>query len=131
VISGPEAAEPHLLAGIALAGLEDPKAAIPELRTASRLKPDSFEALESLGSACVATGRYREALEPLNRAIELRPNSVEAHDQLGVAYFKMGNHESALAEFQILEKLSRGFKGDLKKLLDAEAAAPDSPPSFR
>jgi tetratricopeptide (TPR) repeat protein len=63
----------HCVAGYALQGLENHKAAIPEYQKAIQLKPDYVEALVDLGNAYLELDQGEQAVAPLKRAADLMP----------------------------------------------------------
>lgn len=76
------------------------KESLPELIKAAELLPNDAEALNNLGSALVAKGRYVDAIAHLRRAIEIKPDYADAYGMLGMAQQFLGQYPEALAHYE-------------------------------
>ena len=65
-------------------------------------------ALQNLGRALAADGRFAEAVEPFRRLAELRPGWAEAHLDLGVVLYNVGDVDGAIAAFSRAVELDPG-----------------------
>ncbi len=74
---------------------------------ALRLAPRRFEALQTLGEACIQERDYRAAIRPLQEALQAQPANLPVRLLLGIAYAKSGREPDALP---LLESVSsRGY----------------------
>lgn len=78
--------------------------AIACLRTATRVKPDFWQAHYQLGIQLAAKGEIEAQTEFL-QTIRYRPDFVQAHLELGTVLTTQGKLEQALAEFHIVLQL--------------------------
>jgi Fe-S cluster biosynthesis and repair protein YggX len=73
---------------------DDPR--IQQLKRMTEADPDDQLAHFSLGRACLAAGRFDEAVAPLLRVLELNPNMSKAYQLLGEAYANAGQRDRAI-----------------------------------
>ena len=59
------------------------------------IDPDFFEAHYFYGRACLAQGKYKEAIAPLRSACKVRAEDYQAPALLGLAYTGLGRREAA------------------------------------
>jgi tetratricopeptide (TPR) repeat protein len=59
------------------------------------IRPESAEALQSLGEICLKLSRHEEALEHFRLACQLEPESTGARLRIGSVYLRMGRIEEA------------------------------------
>jgi tetratricopeptide (TPR) repeat protein len=85
--------------------------AIEPLQQAVKLKPDSFEAWNTLGASLFWLKRYREALPPLRKASALNPQFFTTLAMLASTLHMVGDDAAALP---ILEKAHELNPGDAK-----------------
>jgi tetratricopeptide (TPR) repeat protein len=86
----------QLLLGSTRLELDDPDAALPALRQAVRLMPDSADAHLFLGMTLLRQEKFAEACDPLREAVRLRPDDPESLTKLGWALQAADLHEEAL-----------------------------------
>jgi tetratricopeptide (TPR) repeat protein len=86
--------------------------AIGLLNTVLRIKPDSAEAYNKMGSALAAQGKFDEAIDHLRRAIQIKPDFVEAYKNLGDALAVQNKLDEAIQNFQ--QALARNKQSVLK-----------------
>lgn len=106
----PEDFVAHMNLGAILLSRLDPQAAVTELRTAARLKPNQPEVHNMLGLALATLNRNAEAIPQFDLALRERPDYASARFNLAKALAKSGRIEEAIA--------------NLKQIL---AANPDDP----
>ena len=70
--------------------------AVERLRTALRIRPDWWPALERLGTALVRLRRYAEAIPCFEKALAEKPDDGDALAGLGLALAEMGRLEEAV-----------------------------------
>ncbi len=80
--------------------------AIPALRNALMLEPDSSHAWRSLGYAYHLQGNYRLAERTLHKAIELAPDDPITHYYLGLLYQENGLTDQAIAAWSVAKRIS-------------------------
>jgi protein O-GlcNAc transferase len=97
-----------LLADIQLSGGQA-DAAIPNLTTLARLRPEDAANHRRLGGALLAAGRARDAIAAFQRAIELAPQNVRAHNNLGQALLQMGETAGAMRCFEDAVELDPSY----------------------
>jgi len=93
-------AEAQMLAG-------DSQGARESGNRALRLAPRRFEALQTLGEACIQERDYRAAIRPLQEALQAQPANLPVRLLLGIAYAKSGREPDALPLLESV--LSRGY----------------------
>lgn len=98
---------PWLNLGRLLSQRNDLNNAIPALRKAVQLNPDSADALLELGKAEISASDLQQARKHLERSIELDANSIPAHYSLARLYKKIGEEGLAAKEFALTEKLNQ------------------------
>lgn len=93
----PNNTKAHYLKGFVLMGRDDMDGAIREFKRTLRIDPKFYPARNNLGSAYIATGRYREAIRTLKPLLteEMYPTPFLAEGNIGWAWFKLGNLENA------------------------------------
>jgi cytochrome c-type biogenesis protein CcmH/NrfG len=74
--------------------------AIPHLRRAVELAPESAEFHDDLGQSLAEKGQTDEAIPHFERALQLEPNLVEAHYFLGMALVMKGRRAEGLAHWR-------------------------------
>ncbi len=74
---------------------------------ALRLDSQRFEALQTLGEACLQERDYEAAVPPLQQALQVQPANVRVRLLLGTAYAKSGRQAEALPLLESV--LSRGY----------------------
>ena len=77
-----------------------PAAAVPLLRDATDLMPQSHELGLMLGTACCQAGRYADAVPILSAALRDDPNNAAAHVVLGTAYMGTGGLRRARKQME-------------------------------
>jgi tetratricopeptide (TPR) repeat protein len=70
--------------------------AVVRLRTALRIRPDWWPALERLGTALARLGRYAEAIPCFEKALAQKPDDGDALAGLGAALAETGRLEDAV-----------------------------------
>ncbi|MDD3296382.1 MAG: tetratricopeptide repeat protein [Candidatus Omnitrophica bacterium] len=74
--------------------------AIEEFKKALGLKPDFFEAYNSIGFCYIQLGRYEEAIKHFEKALEFNSDYAQAYDNIGVAYSFMKQFQKAISYYQ-------------------------------
>ena len=74
--------------------------AIAEYREAVRLRPDSADAHNNLGSLLYDIGDTQAAVQEYDRALRLNPDLAPARNNLGVALLSSGKTAQAVAQFR-------------------------------
>lgn len=74
--------------------------AMPELRKAIQLDPNSAESHYELGRILFEQGSYADAVEQFRTTEALAPQFVKAYHNLGLAYAALGEKTKAVAEFK-------------------------------
>jgi len=93
----PDTFDAWLALGQVLLQTKDQRAAAEALRTAVRLRPDSFDARFYLASA---QSDYRAAAEEYRRALALNPRHALAHYNLAICLKASGDQEKAIEELR-------------------------------
>jgi tetratricopeptide (TPR) repeat protein len=99
--------QPYLNLGILLAKSNQPAEAVPLLRQAERIAPNSNRVRYELGKAYFDLGQFDKAQPELEAAVRIDPKSRESHYLLGRIYQRLGKAELAAQEFKITEGLIR------------------------
>lgn len=94
----PNNADAHYLRGFVLMGRNDLEGAVMEFRRTLEIDPKYYPARNNLGSAYIAMGRYKKAIETLKPLLteEMYPTPYLAEGNMGWAWYKL--HEYAKAE---------------------------------
>ena len=113
--------------------------AVIMFNNALRIKPDFYEAAESLGISFTSQGRFEEAIKVYQNALEYNPKSYELYYNIAMIEYEIGKTEEAEANFttaSLLEpKLYSAFynigtinylKGDYEKAIKAFQSARSS-----
>ncbi|HEY3705280.1 MAG TPA: tetratricopeptide repeat protein [Terracidiphilus sp.] len=79
--------------------------ALPVLRKAVMIAPESAPGHEKLGRALLGSGQPAEAVVALEKAVSLDPQNPKAHFELGKAYRDSGQAGRGRAEFEISKRL--------------------------
>jgi len=119
----PADARAHLLLGIVLAEMADPKGAEQHLREAARLNPADAAALVNLGKLLAARGERAAAAKELQAALDRDSRSVAA--QLNLGLIQIAEKQFIQAESH-LQKASALAPADISirtALLQAQLAA--------
>ncbi len=87
--------------------LNHPELALPLLRKALRLDPNTEMAHLDLGIIYADKGRHPDALRELRTAAKLKPDDVAVHWRLAQLYRTMGRRNEAQAEFEKTKTLTR------------------------
>src|SRR5262245_52615035 len=91
----PGLAEAQVARAVALSTLRNYPEAEQAFRIAIDLDPDCFEAHYFYGRACLAQGKYQQAIAPLREACKVRAEDYQAPTLLGLAYTGLGRREAA------------------------------------
>ena len=89
---------PFLGLGRVLNKQNHPSEALPYLRQAAGLEPESAEAHEELGEAYSSLNQLDAAQQEIEKAVGLAPRTARLHFMLGQLYRKSGQMERAKAE---------------------------------
>ncbi|SPE27810.1 Tetratricopeptide TPR_2 repeat protein [Candidatus Sulfotelmatomonas gaucii] len=95
--------------------------AIPYLKTAVRIDPDSVPAHTDLGSALAKSGQLPQAIGQFEEAIELAPDAPIPHNNLGSALTQAGRLPEAIEEFQTALRLDPNYDEARRNLTAAQA----------
>ena len=85
-----------------------PEESLQEMRKARELGPFSLVFKTDLGKMLFFARRYDEAIENLNETLKTDPNNDGAHFWLGWVYAARKKYDQALAEFERIDRDSRG-----------------------
>jgi adenylate cyclase len=96
VTLSPELAEAQVARAVALSTLRNYPEAEQVFRTAIDIDPDLFEAHYFYGRACLAQGKFKEAIAPLRSACKVRAEDYQAPALLAMAYTGLGRHAAAV-----------------------------------
>lgn len=94
----------HLNFGNMYFGASRPRDALPHLRRAAELAPQSFEAWNSLCGVAAAVGEFDEAISAGERAVAIAPEHPQAHFNLGACLTASGD---AAAGIRAIEHAAR------------------------
>lgn len=81
--------------------------AIETFKEAIKLKPNNVPAYRCLGMIYYHQSRYDEAIQAYKKLLRIAPHFAEAQYELGATYLTIGDKKSAIAQYRILEKLSK------------------------
>ena len=116
----PELAEAHTSRAIALSTLRSYPAAEEEFRKAIALDPGLFEAHYFFGRACLAQGKFKEAIPPLQAACRVRPEDYQAPALLAMAHAGVGRRAVAARAYaralKVLKQQLSVNPGDVRAL---------------
>jgi adenylate cyclase len=116
----PKLAEAHASRAVALSTLRDYPEAKKEFQTAIGLDPGLYEAHYFYGRACLAQGKYRDAIQPFQLAARARPEDYQALSLLAMAYSGLGRKaEAAAAHARTIEVAKQELSvnpGDVRAL---------------
>jgi Flp pilus assembly protein TadD len=96
----PDDATAHLNLGAILMSRLETNAAITELQTAIRLKPEQPEAHDMLGSAYRSIGRSMDALVEYRMALRIDPRYINARYNLATTLARARKFQEAIPDFQ-------------------------------
>ena len=85
----------------------------------------SAEALDNLGVALAAKGRFDEAIENYRKAIQINSNRPETFFHLGMTLGQLGRTREAVAQYREALRLNPNLAGALNNLAWVLAASPD------
>jgi adenylate cyclase len=91
----PQLAEAQVSRAVALSTLRNYPEAEQAFQSAIDIDPNCFEAYYFYGRACLAQGKYQQALAPLRSACKVRAEDYQAPALLGLAYTGLGRREAA------------------------------------
>lgn len=75
----------------------------------TRKNPNDANVYFELGVACVAVGRYEEAVGAYKQAVMLKPDFSENHSSLGVSYENLGRQQEAMAAYKEAVRINPNF----------------------
>ena len=96
----PELAEAQTSRAVALSTLRNYPEAEQAFRIAIEIDPALFDAHYFYGRACLAQGKFREALAPLRSACTLRPEDYQAPALLALAYTGLRRRKLAARAYE-------------------------------
>jgi len=91
----PRLAEAQVSRAVALSTLRNYPEAEQAFRIAIEIDPNLFEARYFYGRACLAQGKFKDAIAPLRSACKLRAEDYQAPALLGLAYTGLGRRKPA------------------------------------
>ena len=89
---------------------------------AIQINPNFCEALNNLGVALAAKGRFDEAIENYRKALQINPNFAEALNNLGIALAAKGRFDEAIENYRKALQINPNFSDALNNLGIALAA---------
>jgi adenylate cyclase len=92
---------------VALSTLRNYPEAEQAFRAAIEIDPNLFEARYFYGRACLAHGKFREAIAPLQAAGRLRADDYQAPALLGMAYTGLGRRKAAARAYAQAVEVAR------------------------
>ena len=107
IMLSPRLAEAQVSRAVALSTLRNYPEAEQVFRIAIEIDPDCFEAYYFYGRACLAQGKYKEALAPLRSACKVRAEDYQAPALLALAYTGSGRREAASRAYARAVKVAR------------------------
>jgi len=96
----PGLAEAQASRAMALSTLRNYPEAERAFRIAIEIDPGLFDAHYFYGRACLAQGKFREAIVPLRSACTLRPEDYQAPAMLALAYTGLGRRKLAARAYE-------------------------------
>jgi tetratricopeptide (TPR) repeat protein len=99
VMLSPGLAEAQVSRAVALSTLRNYPEAEEAFRVAVDIDPNCFEAHYFYGRACLAQGKYKEAIAPLRSACKVRAEDYQAPALLALAYTGLGRRKAAAHAF--------------------------------
>jgi tetratricopeptide (TPR) repeat protein len=95
ILLSPGLAEAQVARAVALSTLRNYPEAEQVFQVAIGIDPKLFEAHYFYGRACLAQGKYQEAIAPLRSACKVRADDYQAPAMLALAYTALGRHPAA------------------------------------
>jgi adenylate cyclase len=95
VVLSPGLAEAQVSRAVALSTLRNYPEAEQIFQVAIGIDPNLFEAHYFYGRACLAQGKYKDAIPPLRSACKVRADDYQAPALLALAYTALGRHPAA------------------------------------
>jgi tetratricopeptide (TPR) repeat protein len=87
------------------------------------IRPNYPEAINNLGAADFAQGRYKQAIKLYRKALTLMPDSAVIAANLGTAYFAAGKFQSGLESYQSAFRLDPSvFDGESLQVIQGPAS---------
>lgn len=83
--------------------------AIKQLTTALKIRPNSPEAHNSLGTVLASQGNLDEAISHFRKALQLKPDFAQAHNNLGLALTSKDEFNDAIHHFRQALKIEPHF----------------------
>ena len=104
----PDFAKAHMLAGIIYLGREQYFKAIRHFKRAIEIEPKYFAAMNNLGAAYLASGRWDDAISVYKKLVSniMYGTPGHGHNNLGWAYFKKGDLKKAIQHFSMAVNLA-------------------------
>lgn len=84
-----------------------PRKALPYLKRAVKLRPNSKKALKDLGVAYGMMGQFSKAIRTFEKAIQQDPDDPQLYLNMSVTYHKMGEQNKAVAYRRKAKKLKQ------------------------
>lgn len=97
--------------GTAYMKIKEFEKSIEPFKKALAKSPENLGTLNSLGTACIATGRSGEAISYYQKALELNPKNPMAYYNIGSAFQIQQNHEEACKYFRKAVELDNEDEG--------------------
>ena len=89
------------------------------------IRPNYAEAINNLGAADFAQGRYKDAIKLYRRALRLMPESAVIAANLGTAYFARGKYNNGLEAYQTAFRLDPTVFSEDTPLVQGPTASRD------
>ena len=127
----PGDAATHISRGIAFIRAGQAQNALEEFRAASRLDPNSSQALVWLGITYNQLGRFQEAIAPFSEALKLNSSLQAAHYNLALSFARLGQRKNAIRELREVVKSSPAMSDaqyNLAVLLEQEGNPAEAVP---
>jgi tetratricopeptide (TPR) repeat protein len=102
---------------LAAAGQSD--AACQYIEEALKVRPDSSEAHNDLGTVLMQMGKPAEAMQQFHEALRISPDYLQAHFNLGKALFEERDLKEAVAQFRAVAQIAPDFASGHKSLATA------------
>jgi tetratricopeptide (TPR) repeat protein len=107
VLLNPRLAEAQVSRAVALSTLRNYPEAEEVFRAAIDIDPTVFEAHYFYGRACLAQGKYKEAIAPLRSACKVRAEDYQAPALLALAYTGLGRRDAASRAYARTVKVAK------------------------
>lgn len=128
-VAGTENASAHISQGIAYVRAHQAENALEEFKAATRLDPNSSQALVWLGVTYNQLGRFQDAISSFSEALKLDSSLQAAHYNLALSFARLGQRTDAIHELKEVVKSAPSMSDaqyNLAVLLEEEGRASEA-----